>query len=287
MDIQSLQMLKAVADSGSFSAAARQLNFAQSHVSTQILHLEQEIGMPLFNRHNRGISLTSAGETFLKYANEMTRIMDAASKAVAESGAPSGKLRIASMQTTAQTLLPDILSRYHQSYPAVRLEIRTGTSDKNLRAVLDYDADLAFAAGKCERSDLVTVPVTSEHLVLLSSEQNSAPVGAKELEDETLLVFPEGCAYRRQLEGWLSAEGVIAENVIVFDSLPAILASVCAGLGVALLPENAAAEHLKSRRIAAREIPQPYGSLPLNLVYRSDQYPSPALRKLVELVTSA
>ena len=152
--------------------------------------------------------------------------------------------------------------------------------------VLDYDADLAFAAGRCERSDLVTVPVVTEHLVLLSSEQNSAPASAKELESETLLVFPEGCAYRRQLENWLHAEGVVAENVIVFDSLPAILASVCAGLGVALLPENAAAKHLKSSRIAAREIPQPYGSLPLNLAYRSDQYPSPALHELIELVTS-
>jgi len=286
MDIQSLQMLKAIADTGSFSAAARKLNYAQSHVSTQILRLEQEVGAPLFNRHNRGISLTAAGETFLKYANEMTRIMDEAGRAVAESGVPSGKLRVASMQTTAQTILPRVLSRYHQSYSDVRLEIRTGTSDKNLRTVLDYDADLAFVAGRCERGDLVTVPVMSERLALLSSER-ALRAEAKALEDATVLVFPEGCAYRNRLEEWLRTDGVVARSVIVFDSLPAILASLCAGLGAALLPESAAERQIEEGFLYARELPQPYGELPLNLVYRSDQYPSPALRKLVELVTLA
>lgn len=284
MDIQSLMILKAVAETGSFSAAARKLNYAQSHISTQILHLEQELGTPLFRRHNRGIELSSAGEVFLQYANDMARLMDAARQAVADQNKPSGKLRLAAMQTTAQTILPKALALYHRCYPDVEIEVRTGTSDNNLRAVLAYDADLAFVAGSFAHSELAILPVVKEKLVLVSACGAPPIRSAKELENVTLLLFPVGCAYRRQLEGWLAAEGVVPGDSIVFDSLPAILASICAGLGVSLLPEEVAAPCMEKQTLSVHELPASFSVLPLNVVYRKDRVPSPAIAKMAETI---
>ncbi len=284
MDIQSLMILKAVAETGSFSAAARKLNYAQSHISTQIMHLEQELGTPLFRRHNRGIELSSAGEVFLQYANDMARIMDAAKQAMADQDKPSGKLRLAAMQTTAQTILPKALAMYHRLYPEVEIEVKTSTSDNNLRAVLDYDADIAFVAGSFEHSNLAFKPVEKERLLLLSACGVSTIHSAKDLEDTTLLLFPAGCAYRRRLESWLAEEGVVARDSVVFDSLPAILASVCAGLGVSLLPETVAAPYLETQALIAHELPESFSLLHLSAVYRNDCIPSPTIMKMVEVL---
>lgn len=284
MDIQSLKILKAAADTGSFSAAARELNYAQSHVSTQILHLEHEIGALLFNRHNRGISLTPTGEIFVRYANEMCRIMEEASKAISESDKPSGTIHIASMQTSAQTTLPSLLSKYHKQYPEVRLEVRTGTSTKNIQAVLDYEADLGFVAGDYNHSSLGTKTIADEKLVLLGSNLPSNIQSASELEDKTLLVLPEGCSYKRRLENWLSSEGCTPKAEIIFDSIAGILAAVCAGLGVALLPERAAEPLNTQGFLTTCEIPSEFNQIRLTAIYRKDQYLSAALSKMLEML---
>lgn len=284
MDIQSLRILKAAADTGSFSAAARELNYAQSHVSTQILHLEHEIGAPLFYRHNRGISLTPTGEVFVRYANEMSRIMTEANKAIEENDKPAGTIRIASMQTCAQTLLPSLLSEYHKKYPDVRLEIRTGTSSKNVQAVLNYEADLGFVAGDYTHSSLGVKTIDDEKLVLLGANLSPKIHSAAELEGKTLLVLPEGCAYKRRMENWLSAEGYTPNDEIVFDSIAGILAAACTGLGVALLPEKAA-EPLKEKGfLTTCEIPPEFNLIKLTVIYRKDQYLSAALSKMLEML---
>ena len=282
MDIGDLSILKAVAETGSFSGAARQLNYAQSHISTQIMHLENEIGAPLFFRHNRGITLTDQGEVFLNYANELSRVMSEARRAVTLRNEPAGTLRIASMQTTAQILLPEMLSRFHKEHPKVRLEISTGLSVNNARAVMNDNADFGFIAGEVKHKDLSRIPVTKEHLVLLSSDKAFDIRSADNLAEQTLLVFPQGCAYRERLEAWMKVSRALIQDEIIFDSLPAILAAVCSGLGVTLLPEESAKQLLKSRYLYKYELPEEYSVLSLSVVYRKERYLSPADKAFID-----
>ncbi len=284
MDIQSLRILKAVAETGSFSAAAKKMNFAQSHISTQIQYLEEEIGAPLFTRHNRGVSICPAGELFLQYANEMTRIMEEASLAISKSNVPSGKVRLAVMQTLAHTLLPDVLSRYHKKYPMVELEIPTGTCDQNIWAVLNHEADLSIAANTGERKDIHSTPLMQEHLVLLSSDPGLKIPTVEEMQDRTVLVFSEGCAYRKRLHLWLQSENILPKAQIVFESLSGILASACAGLGVTLLPKNVAERYIRDHLLYACEIPEQFRMLPLFLIHRNDQYLSPAMKAMSKMI---
>ena len=283
MDIGELKIIKAVADAGSFSGAAAELNYVQSHISTRVSLLEQEIGAPIFERHRRGVTFTQKGEQFLKYANDMTRILEEANRLMSENDIPGGTLRIVSMQTSAQTILPPLLSQYHKRFPDVRLEIRTGTSARNIRSVLDHDADLAFAAEKVRQKELSCHVVSEEELVLLTSERTPKEMTAAELSSRTLLVFPKGCAYRAMLERYLAASRIALPDVIEFDSLPAILAAACSGLGVTLLPLAVAKSYIRDRYLYAHRIPDQYSRLPLCLIHRKEGYRPSALTQMLKL----
>ena len=283
MDTQTLRMFKAVADTGSISGAARELNYAQSNVSTKIKQLETDLKAPLFFRHNKGIKLTTKGEVFLKYANEMARILSEADRAMTEEDKPEGPLRIASMQTTASGMLPAILAEYHRTYPDVALQISTGPTDKNVRAVLDYEADCAFVSDPADHPALEKISVGMEHLVLLTDAEMSDEKLKEEIQDGTLLVFPRGCSYRRALETWLRGEGIVPKDIIEYDSVAGILAGVVAGLGITLLPESAAASYIDSGFLKKHELPPAVADKETVLIRRRHDFLPSSVKCLAEL----
>ncbi len=286
MDLQSLHFFKAVADTGSFSAASRQLHFAQSHISTQISHLEQELGTSLFYRHSRGIRLSQSGMQFLEYTNRIIQLMDEAERSI-QNDRPFGTLKIASMQTTAQSLLPNMLSAYHKAFPEVKLEITTGVASGNIQALRNHDADIAFVSGDYEDPSLRFNKLYDENLVLVSAADINVTTDlASLLSDHTLLVFPEGCSYRKHLTLLCSSYSAVPADLIVFDSLPGIIAGVCAGLGVTLLPQTIVQSYLDQHLLFAHEIPDTFSSVPLNMVTRVDEYQSIAIQEMAALIQS-
>src|SRR5204863_84627 len=115
--------------------AARKLHRVQSNVSTRIQQLEASLGTPLFVREKRRLFLSPAGELFLGYVDQLLKISEQARSAV-RGDAPRGVLRIGTLESTAASRLPPLLSRYHQRYPAVRVELATGTTDSLVESVL-------------------------------------------------------------------------------------------------------------------------------------------------------
>jgi DNA-binding transcriptional LysR family regulator len=117
-----LKIFSTVAKEGSITKAAQQLDYVQSNVTSRIHQLETELGTSLFYRHSRGVSLTSAGEILLQYANKVLHLCAEAEKAVRDNATPHGPLRIGSMETTAAIRLPAVLAAYHRLYPEVHLK---------------------------------------------------------------------------------------------------------------------------------------------------------------------
>ena len=101
MDAADLRMFQSVASTGSMSKAALELNTVQSNVTARIKSLEDEVGFALFERTNRGVTLTAAGQRLLPFATRAARLLDDAKRAVADAGTPSGALVIGSLETTA------------------------------------------------------------------------------------------------------------------------------------------------------------------------------------------
>ncbi|MUG69533.1 LysR family transcriptional regulator [Paenibacillus validus] len=282
MDISLLQTFRSAAESGSISKAAQMLNYAQSNVTAKIKQLEAELQTPLFYRHNRGITLTPAGQTLLTYAEQVLRLLDEARKAVRDTDSPAGPLSVGSMETAAAVRLPAFLANYHRQYPNVDLILKTGPTEELIEAVLSYALEGAFVAGPVRHPELMQERVVEERLVMVTAASQTSTTSADLARTRAILVFRGGCTYRAVLKHWLLEEGIVPVKIMEFGNLDAILGCVAAGLGVSLLPESLAASKASAEGlIRIHAIPERHRTVETVFIYRKDAYYSPAFQAFV------
>jgi len=284
MDIQTMKIFQTVAKKGSFSAAAGILNYAQSNISTKMQQLESDTQTSLFYRHNRGVTLTPKGTLLLQYVDKILFLWDETSSAMLEDGIARGPLAIGSMETVASVYLPKILSEYHKNNPQVNLSLRTGTTTDNLELLLSHDLDLAFVTGPVNHPELEQISFKNEHLVLVSGVMQDEIMSWKEIHSHTLLVFPYGCTYRQVLEQLLFREGITSENIIEFNSLGAIITSICAGLGIGLLPLCTVNSYIADGLMKSYAIPEEFSILATVIAYRKDHFKNAAFNSFLNLI---
>lgn len=283
MDLQALKIFKIVAEKGSISQAARELNYAQSNVSTKIQHLESNLQTLLFYRHNRGITLTVKGQMLLAYTEKIFHLIDETTRVMKDDSIPKGPLYVGSMETTAAVYLPKLLSKYHNAYPNVDLTLKTGTTEQNIQGVLQYNLDGAFVAGPINHPELIQKPVTEEELVLITDTMHSSMSSIRDIQTRTLLVFPNGCSYRMILEQWLHEKGLIPNKIIEFDTIEAIIGCVCAGLGISLLPISVVEKYVQARILRCHSIENSSTKVPTVFIYRNDRFMSTSLIKFIDM----
>lgn len=265
LEIQELLFFQTVAQCGSFSGASNELNYAQSNISTRIRQLERKLDVQLFYRNSKGIELTEKGRVLLDYTNRILHTVKEAEDAVREDGTAHGSLSIGSLETIAHIHLPTLLAQYHKQYPAVQLSIHTATSSELIRAVMERKLDAAFISGEVNDDTLISVPFTQEKMVLASS----SPLSIEEIEHSTALVFAKGCYYRHLLEQLFKEWNIAPKQIMEFNSTEAVLSSLCAGFGFALLPESLLTHGIHSE-LVCMDIPEPYSMVQSYLVYRKD-----------------
>jgi len=188
-------------------------------------------------REKQRLLLSPAGELFLGYVEQLLQISEQARAAIVD-GAPRGTLRIGTLESTAASRLPPVLSRYHERYPEVRVDLATGTNDALIEAVLSRKLEGAFVVEAGAGSGLDAIPVFDEELVLVAPRAHARIRGPRDARTDTILSFPAGCAYRRRLQGWFAAGGLVAERIMELSSYHAIVACVASGTGIALVPRS-------------------------------------------------
>jgi DNA-binding transcriptional LysR family regulator len=237
MDLVELQIFKAVAEQGGITKAAAALHRVQSNVTTRVKQLEEHLGTKLFHRQGRRLVLSSEGKVLLAYAERLLRLSSEAQAALRGHG-PHGVFRLGTLESTAATRLPVVLARYHRSYPAVRLELSTGTSGALVDRVLRGEIEAAFVAEPFPAKNLETLHAFSEELVLITPKDHPRVASPKDIESRVVFAFTTGCSYRRRLEAWLGRASVVAERVMEYGSYHAITACVAAGSGIAVVPKS-------------------------------------------------
>lgn len=280
MDLGALNIFVAVAETGSISQAARQLDYVQSNVTARIQNLEDELGTRLFYRRKRGVVLSPAGRTLLPYAARLLRLADEAQRAVQEHEQGHGSLTLGAMETTAAVRLPALLARYHRTYPDVDLTLHTGPSEDMLNQVLNYRLDGAFVGGAVEHPDIEQEPVFREELVVVT-ERDILTLDA--LPQYTLIVFRQGCTYRARLEQLLRERGMVAHKIMEFGTVEAILGCVAAGMGVTLFPRFVLAQSPHQDALRQHAIPSKLAQVPTMFVRRRDTLHTRALAAFLEL----
>lgn len=284
MDLAQLKVFQAVAEQGSITRAAQRLHYVQSNVTARLQQLEEGLGVSLFHRDKRRLSITQEGVLLLDYTKRLLALAEEARHAV-QSQEPSGPLRLGSMETTAAVRLPAWLTRFHQHYPLVQLTLHTGPSDEVVQQVLDYQLDAGFAAAPVEHPELATRVVCRERLVLVTKLGHPDVHSPHDLAARTLLVFRSGCNYRRRFETWLQRRGMQPEQMLEFGSFQTILGCVAAGMGSALLPEAVVATALDQYLIRSQPIEPDIGEVDTLLVWRRDRAQHRALTAFIDSVT--
>jgi DNA-binding transcriptional LysR family regulator len=237
IDLNSLEIFRAVVEEGGVIRAAAKLNRVQSNITTRIKQLESRLGTSLFRKQGRSLVLSAQGEVLLAYAQRLFRLADEA-EAELKGGVACGPFRIGSLESVAGSRLPAILSRLHRQHPAMHIELVTGTTCALIRKVQNYEIEAAFVSEPFAAPGLQAVKVFEEELVLITGKDVPDLKRPAALAGMTLIAFPEGCSYRRRLQEWLGGAGVIPANTLEFSSYQAMIACVAAGTGFALVPRS-------------------------------------------------
>ena len=267
IDLTALEIFKTVAEQGGITRAAARLHRVQSNVTTRVKQLEERLGTKLFLRQHRRLVLSPDGRRLLAYADRLLRLSSEAEAAL-RNGTPARTLQIGALESTAATRLPPILSRYHQTYPDVRIELVTGTTGALIAKVVNHEVEAAFVAEPFTANGLETKAVFSEELVLIAPKGFPTIKTPKDIGHATLIAFATGCSYRRRLEAWLGAGKVVPERVMEFGSYHAIVLCVAAGAGIAIVPRSVLHLSLGKRHVRVFALPAAVGRAQTCLVLR-------------------
>jgi DNA-binding transcriptional LysR family regulator len=281
MNFADLQVFKSVVDEGGVIRAAQKLHRVPSAVTTRIKQLEASMGVKLFHRDRQRLHLSPAGELLRDYAERLIRLSDEARDAVSGT-APRGVFRLGALESTTASRLPPILASFHSRYPDVRLELSTGINDALLERLAERKIDAAFISEPPRADAFEHVPVFAERLTLISSIDHAPIRRPRDVEGDSIIAFPEGCAYRRVLQRWLGRDSLATLRVLELASYHAIVACVTAGAGIALAPE-AVLDTMSHVKVLRHPIPNAQADVTTQLVWRRGETSASvlALRTLV------
>lgn len=286
MEIRQLQTFKAVADYRSFHKAANAIHYAQSTVSAQILALEQDLGVRLFDRLGRRIVLTEVGESLYQYACKMLELEAAARADLTDKTQLAGSLTIRVPESFCAHRLPPVIAKFHNQMPNVKLRFITCAQEGLGRDLRKGITDLAFLlAESIQSKDLRAELLGTERLVLVVAPGHSLArcieVRTDMLADQTLLLSRVDCSYRRILEKILQEAGREPKMILEFNSVAAIISNVIAGLGVTLIPRVAVGADVKSKRLVILPWTETDLEVAQLMIWHHEKWLTPVLKKFM------
>jgi len=236
MNLRALETLVAVADGGSFAAAAERVGVTQSAVSMQIKALEEELGADLFDRTRRPPSPSDLGWRVIDRARDMLRL-DGEIRAMAAGTSIRGRLRLGVIPTAATGLVPDALARLAERAPDLRVRIESGLSADLARRVLQgaLDAAVVTETSRLERG-LVARTILEEPLVVVAPPDSRGTSDRALLRGFPFVRFNRRTGVGRVIDAALRRRRITVSEAMELDSIEAILAMVSRGLGVAVAP---------------------------------------------------
>ena len=261
MLIRQLQTLVAIADHGSFSAAAKSLDTVQSNVSAHISRLEKHLGATLVDRSTG--ALTPEGEVVLVRARRiMHELEDIDGEMHSLGGVAVGECRIGTIGTTARWLMPPLLSQMSRAHTEVRITVVEGATSSLLPRVAAGELDAAVVHLPVSEPGLETKELFAEDLLLLVHRKHAlarhTTISLAELAEHPILLAPLGTPQRRIIDRAAAARGVALKTQAEIDGVRLMTSLAFDGYGPAIVPASAIPVWLSGdfTRIAVPELPR-------------------------------
>lgn len=286
MRLKQIEYVLAIAETGSFTAAARRCHIVQSALSHQIAQLESELGVLLFERNSRSVRLTEAGSVFIDNGrlalDAVQRISD---EVVASAGEVRGRLSVGTISTLTNPDPIELLARFHRRFPHVHVELVMEGSEKLLARLEQRSLDVAFIGvwpGEVVPASLCMEQLCHEQLVAVMPQKHALArhdrVTLAQLASSPMVDFPVGSSAHRQSAEVFAEQGLDYSVQFEVSTVQHLVAIVRQGLAVALIPQSLS-KQLKG--VCTREV-EKAPSRSVRLVWRKT--PSPATRALLALM---
>ena len=287
MDLRQLQYFLQIAETGSVREAASRVRVAQSALSRHVRALEDELGVALFDRHARGVSLTPAGTRLRDRASDILhRVEETRAELMAEGERPTGTAAIGTSAATSRLLYGRLAERFHKDYPGVTLSLVEGVPYILLEGLDTGRLDLAILVNPEPRASLEFQTLVTEQVYLIGAarDRRLAKKGAKvaDLAGLPLILFPRPSGSRMYFERTAARAGVSLQLAYEVESQDVLKEFVSRGLGYGLLPYSSMHRELADRRLTAAEVKGL--TLTRMLVRRADHILTPAAAELARLV---
>jgi len=241
MEIRSLSYFVRIAELGSITRAASHLRVAQPALTRQVQRLEDELGVSLFTRVNRGVRLTEAGQKLLESATRILRDVERTSDEIrAQDAHPSGKIILGITPTLCPVLAPDLFSRMRQHYPMIELKIVHAGMVRLEEMIIDGRVDLALLSELSRSRTIVSTRLAEEEMVLVTKPGTRPPgiVTPAELRRTTLIL---GDGLRAAMDALLAGLGIELQVEVELNDHETIRLMVQQGVGASILPHAAVA----------------------------------------------
>ena len=251
MDLRQLEILQAIAETGSFTACGRKLHVSQSAISRQILLLEEELGEPLFLRVGRQVRMTPAAESLVQLGQRVFLDVRETVGAITDRTRDlRGTLRLSGGMTVCLYVFPPLLKHLRRVHPHLDVRVTVAMAGRSVQEIRGGRVDAGLLTLPVEESDLVTVPVLREELLLVTTPTHPLArrrkVMPRDLDGQPFVLFEVGSATRKVIDQFFATEKIEPTIVMDTENVEIIKAMVKTGMGIGIVPYQSVAREVRA-----------------------------------------
>ncbi len=296
MNLKQLEAFVKVAESGSFSKAAKELYLTQPTVSAHISALEKELHVRLFVRNTKEVTMSEDGQVLYKYARQMFELECQIQEHFKVHGKGTAKhcVTIAASTIPSQYLLPEVLMRFKERYPNEQFKLIETDSTQVVTQIVEGVADVGFTGTVLGKKYCRYIPFYKDKLAIVTpNTEKYRRLKEKKDDDiswirkERILMREEGSGTRKEAEKQLRKAGIDVDELDIIASIEnqeTIKRSVRQGMGISILSQLATREEVNAGDIQAFEIPKSNEGRDINLVYNKNSQLTKNVERFIKII---
>lgn len=278
---QKLYTLIALAESKSFTKAAKELSLTQPAVTIHVKQLEEELDLKIFNRSPKGLKITNEGEIVLQFARRSIALYKAMETAVHNEKKHSKSFTVGLTHTAESNAVAEVLGKFSSENPGTTITIITDDINNLYEMLVNYEIDLAVVEGKSREQGINSVLLDTDSLVLVTSKNHPLAkknmVSIDEIKEEPLILRRPSSGTRNLFTAHLESQNISLDEfnlILEVDNVATIKDLIRREIGISILARSVCLDELKKGKIAVLPIENLSMIREINILYQDDfKYP--------------
>lgn len=287
MNIQQLRVIVELSKGKSLIEIGETLEITQPTVSFHIKKLEEELGMPLYVKIKRSLTLTKACQELVPYAKQILELMEEAKhKMMLVQDTEQPRLRISASHTPATYYLPPYIQLFQRTNPDIEMSISVNQARKSIQLLKEHQIDLAIVSLQSFTIEGLNIhPLKEDKLLLAYAPTNRlaslSEITMEDLDKETFLLHEEGSTSRIVTNEWAKQTGLLMPHKMELASIETIKEGVKCDIGIGILPDKSIRDELDSGQLLAIPLPRYEYRRCICLAYRNEEQISPQVNSFI------